>query len=181
MKIGIISDTHDDLTNTNKAIKIFDENNVQVIIHAGDIISPPIITEFKKLTDKGIKFFGILGNNDGEINGLKNAFRFIGGVFLDKIGKIEIDNLKFAIYHGQDLKKKDKLIKSEKFDVIILGHSHTRVPTEDNFEVSSKTLVLNPGNAHREEQIQYLQKPYFQKPSVIIFETTTRKFEFIYL
>ena len=48
MKIGIISDSHDDITNVNKAIGIFEEMNVESIIHAGDIISPPIIKEFKK-------------------------------------------------------------------------------------------------------------------------------------
>ena len=55
MKIGIISDSHDDVENVNKAIDIFEEEKVQVIIHAGDIISPPIIKEFKKLTDEGVE------------------------------------------------------------------------------------------------------------------------------
>ena len=34
MKIGIISDTHDDVTSTNKAINIFEENKVEIVIHA---------------------------------------------------------------------------------------------------------------------------------------------------
>ena len=91
MKIGIISDTHDDITNTNKAIDIFEHNKVEVVIHAGDMISPPVINEFKRLTENGVKFFGIFGNNDGEKDGLKNAFEFIGGKLLGDIGKIEID------------------------------------------------------------------------------------------
>jgi hypothetical protein len=66
MKIGIISDTHDDITNTNKAIDIFEHNKVEIVIHAGDMISPPVINEFKRLTENGVKFFGIFGNNDGE-------------------------------------------------------------------------------------------------------------------
>ena len=49
MKIGIISDSHDDVDNVNKAITIFEEEKVGAIIHAGDIISPPIIKEFKRL------------------------------------------------------------------------------------------------------------------------------------
>ena len=58
MKIGIISDSHDDITNVNKAIEIFEEMNVESIIHAGDIISPPIIKEFKKLTEDQIRAYG---------------------------------------------------------------------------------------------------------------------------
>ena len=102
MKIGIISDSHDDVDNVNLAIDIFEQNETKVVIHAGDIISPPIIKEFKKLTDKGIKFFGIFGNNDGEKKGLENAFSFINGKLLGDEGKIEIDSLKFCIYHGQE-------------------------------------------------------------------------------
>ena len=57
MKIGILSDTHDDYENTNKAIDIFQENDVKAVIHAGDVISPPVITEFYRLTEKGVKLF----------------------------------------------------------------------------------------------------------------------------
>lgn len=181
MKIGIISDTHDDIEFTNKAISVFQKNNVEAIIHAGDIISPPIITEFKKLTDLGLKFFGILGNNDGEIRGLKDAFKFINGEFLGDTGKIELDGLKFGIYHGQDIKKKEKMINSGKFDVFVYGHSHTRDPSNSSPNIVGKTLILNPGNTHREENLEYLQKPYFQKPSIIIFDSITKNFEFFYL
>ena len=43
MNIGIISDTHDDVEYTNKAIDIFEKKDVKVILHAGDIISPAMI------------------------------------------------------------------------------------------------------------------------------------------
>ena len=57
MKIGIISDTHDDIINTNKAIDVFKENNVSVVIHAGDFVAPPVVSEFKRLTKNGVKVF----------------------------------------------------------------------------------------------------------------------------
>jgi hypothetical protein len=181
MNVGIISDTHDDIATTNLAIDIFEEKNVKAVIHAGDIISPPIITEFKRLTDKGVEFFGILGNNDGEKNGLKDAFKFINGKFLGDVGKIELAGLKFGIYHGMDLRKKEKMIKSGKFDVFIYGHSHTRDPKDNNLNCVGKTIVFNPGNAHREEKLHYLDKPYFQEPTIIIFDTDSKGFKFFNL
>lgn len=181
MKIGIISDTHDDITYTNKAINIFEDNNVKAIIHAGDIISPPVITEFKRLTEKGVKFFGVLGNNDGEKDGLKSMFEFIDGKFLGDIGKIKIDGLKFGIYHGTDSKKKEKMIKSGKFDVFIYGHSHIRDPKENSLNIVGDTMVFNPGNAHRAEKLQYLEQSYFKEPSIIIFDTVSREFKFFNL
>ena len=56
MKIGMLSDTHDDYENTNKAIDIFQENDVKAVIHVGDIISPPVITEFYRLTEKVLNY-----------------------------------------------------------------------------------------------------------------------------
>jgi len=179
MKIGIISDTHDDFEATNHAIDIFEKNMVDVVIHAGDFISPPVITEFKRLTENDVKFYGILGNNDGEKRGLKDAFEFIDGKFLGDLGKIEIDGLKFGIYHGVDLKKREKMCNSGKFDVCIFGHSHTREPDNENLKIIGSTIVFNPGNAHKSFELKYLKKPYFRKSSIIIFETKSRKFEFI--
>ena len=49
MKVGIISDTHDDFEAINHAIDIFEDNSVGAVIHAGDFISPPVISEFRRL------------------------------------------------------------------------------------------------------------------------------------
>lgn len=181
MKVGIISDTHDDIDNTNKAIDIFEQHNVHVIIHAGDIISPPVIKEFKRLTQKNVKFYGILGNNDGEKRGLENAFDFINGQFLGESGKIEIDGLKFGIYHGMDLKKKEKMIMSGKFDVFIYGHTHRRDPPNAVLNRVGNTIVFNPGSAHSPAKTNYSDQPYFRDPSILIFDTSTKEFEFFNL
>ena len=178
MKIGILSDTHDDIDNTNRAIDIFQENNVKAVIHAGDIISPPVITEFYRLTEKGVKLFGIFGNNDGEKRGLKNAFEMVGGELLGDVGKIELDGLKFCIYHGQDLKKKEKIIKSRKFDVFIFGHTHTKYPKGIDTEIINDTIVLNPGTAHSVAKTFASETQYFGESSIMVFDTTTKQFKF---
>ncbi len=178
MKIGILSDTHDDIDNTNKAIDIFQENDVKAVIHAGDIISPPVITEFYRLTEKGVKLFGIFGNNDGEKRGLKNAFEIVGGKLLGDVGKIELDGLKFCIYHGQDLKKKEKIIKSGKFDVFVFGHTHTRYPKDVDAKIINDTIVLNPGTAHSVARTFSSDTKYFGESSIVIFDTTTKQYKF---
>ena len=180
MKIGIISDTHDDVTSTNKAINIFEENKIEIVIHAGDIISPPIIKEFYRLTQNGVKFFGIFGNNDGEKHGLEDAFEFIDGKLLGDVGKIEVDGLNFCIYHGHDVKKKKKMIDSGKFDVFIYGHSHIKYPKEEEPAVINNTIVLNPGTAHSIAKT-YSNPQWFAESSIIIFDTISKKFEFIEL
>jgi len=176
-----MSDSHDDITNTHKAMDIFEQNDVKIVIHAGDIISPPIVKEFARLTEKGIKLFGILGNNDGEKRGLQNAFDSINGRLLGDIGKIEIDGLKFGIYHGQDLKKKEKLIKSNKFDVFIYGHTHTKDPNNGELKKVGKTIVLNPGSVHRTEKTHYTNPQYFKESSILVFDTISKQYKFFNL
>jgi len=49
MLIGIMSDTHDDIAQTKKAITTFNQRNVDHVLHAGDIISPFMIDTLKEL------------------------------------------------------------------------------------------------------------------------------------
>jgi len=178
MKIGIISDSHDDITNVNRAIDIFIEKKIRFVIHAGDIISPPVITEFKRLTDEGVDLFGIYGNNDGEKKGLKSAFNSVKGNLLGDEGKFEIDGLKFCVLHGQDLRKKEKFIQSQKFDVVIYGHSHTK-HSEISHGDKRDTIIINPGSSHSPAKMRCQERPYFGDPSIAIFDSVTKEIEFI--
>ena len=45
MKIGILSDTHDDIDNVKEAIYRFKEQKVELIIHAGDFVFPGIVDD----------------------------------------------------------------------------------------------------------------------------------------
>ena len=59
MKIGLISDTHDNIQNIQKAIISFNDKQVRVVIHAGDIVSPEAVEAFD-----GMRLIGVIGNND---------------------------------------------------------------------------------------------------------------------
>ena len=175
MKIGIISDTHDDILNTNKAIDIFSKNNVSIVIHAGDFVAPPVVTEFKRLSKNGVKIIGVLGNNDGETRGLKEEFDGINGELFKDIGKIKIDDLKFGIYHGTDVKKREKMINSKKFDVCIFGHTHQKEINHDK----ESTIILNPGTAHYSVKMNYTHDKYFGESTIMIFDTVTKESVFV--
>ena len=138
MKIGLISDTHDNIQNIRRAISLFDNKNVSFVIHAGDIVSPEAVEAFF-----GVKVIAVLGNNDLEINGLANAFDKIGGQLNGEFCEMEHDDLIFAIYHGTNSRKKESLIRSGKYNVVVCGHTH-----KVQYKKYGRTLVINPGTAN---------------------------------
>lgn len=90
MKIGLISDTHDNIQNTQKAIISFNDKNVEVVIHAGDIVSPGTVEVFD-----GMRLIGVLGNNDLEVRELASAFDKIRGQLKGEFCEIEQDKLRY--------------------------------------------------------------------------------------
>jgi uncharacterized protein len=102
MKIGILSDTHDDIDNVKKAIYRFKEQKVELIIHAGDFVFPVIIDESKASQNEEWhpKLVGVLGNNDGEKLILSKKFVEMGGELHGEFFVDFIDGLRFGIYHG---------------------------------------------------------------------------------
>jgi len=163
MKIGLISDTHDNIQNIRKAITSFIDKHVNIVIHAGDIVSPETVNAFD-----GMKLIGVLGNNDLEVQGLTNAFDKIGGQLKGEFGEIKQDDLIFAVYHGTDSRRKQSLIQCCKYDVVICGHTHR---TQD--KQVGKTLIINPGTANG----------WFfgYGATAAVFDTLTKELEFIYL
>lgn len=138
MRIGLISDTHDNIDAVRAAVKIFNEQEVSHILHAGDIISPFVVREFKESLCP-VTF--IYGNNDGEILHLKqviseNNFILSGRFYHGKLGEKRL-----AMVHG-DVKITESLIKSKLYDVIVSGHTHKRIQ-----EKIGDVLHVNPGEA----------------------------------
>ena len=69
--IGIISDTHDNLPLITRAVRKFNRYQVDLVLHAGDYVSPFTIPCFKTLE---ARFIGVYGNNCAERELLKYKF-----------------------------------------------------------------------------------------------------------
>jgi uncharacterized protein len=182
MKIGIISDTHDDIENTIHAIDLFNVYEVDYVIHAGDYVFPGIVMEFEKLK---AKFVDVLGNNDGERIHLLKNFLDIKGDLKGELGELEIDGIRFGVYHGTVGEIKNQLVSSGRYDILVCGHTHkielpTRKLTERHRsdDLRSSTLVLNPGTDHK--KVQSISGA-FCEGGIIIFQTRTYDYEFINL
>lgn len=171
VKIGVVSDTHDDIENTEKAINIFNTMKVDYVLHAGDYVFPGMISLFKKL-NKEIKFYGVRGNNDGELMGITKQFDEIeNSQFLNEFGKLSISSKKIGIYHGTNPDLSGSLIESQLFDILILGHTHIK-----RIEKMGSTLVLNPGSLNRNF---FSKKKTNDGPCVIVYDEKRQMAEFV--
>ncbi|MBF0542345.1 MAG: metallophosphoesterase [Nitrospirae bacterium] len=132
MKIGIMSDTHDNIDNIAKAVNLFNQRGVEKVIHAGDFTSP---FSLKPIDDLKAEFIAIFGNNDGDLLQLRDRSN---GRINKQPHKITIDGKKIVILHEHFLI--DALADSGHFDIVIYGHTHKAVN-----EKRGKTLVINPG------------------------------------
>ncbi len=134
MKIDIMADTHDNLTNIKKAVKIFNKEKIDFLLHAGDFVSPFTAKELKHIK---CPFTGVFGNNDGDRLSLLNQFQKIGPIYPEPL-KTTIEKKKIILLHKNDIV--EELTESQAYDLIIYGHNHH---TEINR--SGKTLMVNPG------------------------------------
>ena len=134
MKIGIISDTHDNLPQIKKAVDIFNRRKVELVLHAGDFVSPFTFLEFKNLN---CPLKGVFGNNDGDKLYLLEKFKGIGEIFPEPYQMI-LKNKNIVILHKEGLIS--ALAESQKYEVIIYGHTH-----RTDLRKIGKTLIINPG------------------------------------
>lgn len=161
MKIGILSDTHDDVEMTKRAVDFFKQKKVDLVFHLGDYVSPPIVKLFK-----GLKLIGIFGNNDGYKEGLIKAFEEIGGEIKGNFASLQIAKQKIALYHGEFLEISQALAQSQNFDILLTGHWHKSSEKE-----IGKTLWIEIGALNR-----YLSKD--SQPKVAILELPSKEFKF---
>ncbi|MFH1235791.1 MAG: YfcE family phosphodiesterase [Parcubacteria group bacterium] len=140
MLIGIISDTHDNIPNIEKALTWFTKQGIKIILHCGDICAPSSF--IKTLVGK---FPGtihhVFGNVDGDRFLIHKLTSESGrdDVFLHgEVAEIEIDGKKIAMNHYPDIAK--RLAESSAYDLVCYGHNHTQA-----VETVGKTVLLNPG------------------------------------
>ena len=137
MKIGIISDTHDHQANVLAAIKIFNDRQVEYVLHAGDMVSPFTAKEFAQLQAKLIV---VLGNNEGEKVLLNNIMTGLGAELHPYAYKGTIGGKRIFMTHTDDYVA--EAAGCGEYDLVIYGHTH-----KQDIRSQDGTLIINPGEA----------------------------------
>ncbi len=139
MKLGIISDTHGLVARTKAAIDLFRDQEVDRILHCGDIGTAEIIRLFREIpTDF------VFGNSDPRTETLRREILAIGLHCQDWFGTLESEGKRICFLHGHQNGRLEQEIASGQWDLICFGHTH--VP---DLQLFGKTLLLNPGAVQR--------------------------------
>lgn len=133
MKLGIISDSHDNLPMIAQAVDLFNREKVDLVLHAGDFVSPFTAMPFRGLN---AKLVGVFGNNDGDKPALIRRFADIGEIYED-YREFELAGRKIALMHQP--KFLESLRAGALHDLIVYGHTHNADLRE------GPPLVINPG------------------------------------
>jgi hypothetical protein len=122
MRIGVISDTHGLLRpEAQRALQ-----GVQLILHAGDVGAPEILTQLKLIAP----VFAVRGNVDTESWAEELPLTTV----------VEISDFHFYVLHN--LRELDLNPQAAGFDAVISGHTHQ---AEQRYDAD--VLYLNPGSA----------------------------------
>ena len=144
MKIGIISDSHNQLENFGRAINYLHSAKVGLVIHCGDWTNPATLEILKKLK---IPLKGVLGNCDTKMEVYQYKLDRelkplnIDIELQDSFLETEADGKKIAVNHGDNESLLLELIHSEKYDLVCCGHTHRA-----KIDKVGRTLVVNPGS-----------------------------------
>jgi putative phosphoesterase len=153
--VGLISDTHVPIRARHipkEVFKIFE--NVDFIVHAGDLVQLSVIDELEQLAP----VLAVFGNMDGpEIRGKLqklNSFK----VFDWKIGVMHNPSALFGIGKMREIARKNG------FKVMVYGHTHN-----SNVRWEGDTLFINPGSPTNPVP------RFIAKPSVALLRVTKER------
>ena len=134
MRIGVVSDTHNNLKNVRKIVELFNTASVDAVIHTGDISQAKTLQVF---ADLQAPMVGVFGNNDEERDSLEQAIKQHGFQFQEPPLELEWHNRRIVVVHDPlELEG----VQTPEHELVLHGHTHLY-----RLERKANQLVFNPG------------------------------------
>jgi putative phosphoesterase len=136
MKIGVLSDSHDNIWKLEAAMPHL--RATDAVIHCGDLCAPFVV---KRLGEglSGIPIHIVWGNNDGDPWRISRVAADHPKIRLHgEIARIEIDGVRIGVNHYPEVAR--DLARSGSYDLVCFGHDHTAYE-----DMEGSCLLLNPG------------------------------------
>jgi putative phosphoesterase len=148
MKIALMSDSHDNWSNLQKAVDIANKQGCEHLVFAGDLISPPGLKVLEKFSGE---VHTVLGNNEGEVEWY---VKFVGDrdnvTLYGNCAELEFGGKKIYLQHYP--RAAEIAAQSNLFDICVYGHNH-----QYSVGKLGNTLLLNPGTVHGYKHINRVE------------------------
>jgi uncharacterized protein len=134
--IGLLSDSHNDVNNLQRALAFFHREGIETLIHCGDLTSPATAVHLK-----GFTLIYVHGNMDRNHMAIRqtlfdlNPSSVAGNQFTGEL----ISGIRVAVSHGHIPGKIESFI-DDGYDYIFHGHTHRR-----RDETVGGSRIINPG------------------------------------
>ena len=135
MRVGVVSDTHNNLKNCSMLVELFNEAAVDRVIHTGDITQAKTLEVFSNLN---APLWGVYGNNDiGERESLVKAASLLDFEIIDPPMKLSWAGRELVVVHDP---LELQMVNVEDYDIVLHGHTHRQV-----IDYIDGRLTFNPG------------------------------------
>ncbi len=163
MKIAILSDSHDNLANLEKAIDYLNNKGIQQMIFCGDFCSPvPVKLHFARFTGQ---IDAVFGNTEDRMTITKLSLTEVKNLTIHgEMAELEIKGKRIAVTHYP--RYAEGLASTGDYDLVCHGHTH-----QARQEQFKDTILLNPG-----EIMGFTEEPRFA-----IYDTETATVETIFV
>ena len=102
MRLGILSDSHNDAGRMREAITALRDRGAGYVIHCGDIMSPDMLELFHIVPGRFAAGF-VYGNNDiGKCDSLRRRAKELGVDCFEFFKEFTMAGKSFAVLHGDD-------------------------------------------------------------------------------
>ncbi len=135
MRIGIISDTHDDLDTLTAALQILRDEAVPLVLHCGDLCGPAVVEALS-----GFDLWISRGNLDHHPELDRTVLESQGSGRLAERHRLTLDGSAALMVHGHREGELRRLIRAGEYRYLFHGHTHRR--RDERF---GQTRVINPG------------------------------------
>ena len=134
MRIGVVSDTHNNLKNVARIVEIFNQAGVERVIHTGDITQAKTLDVFANLR---APLHGVFGNNDQERDSLERAIATHGFSFAEPPLELAWHGQRILVVHDP---LEFEGVLNPGYDLALHGHTHLH-----RLDRHDQQTIFNPG------------------------------------
>lgn len=135
MRVGILSDTHDNGAALARAVTLLRGQRIQTVFHCGDLTSPDMLPLLA-----GFLLYLARGNMDVASAISEAVTRTATPTRYDRECTAVLVSKRVVMLHGDNTARLSELIQSQQFDYVFHGHTH-----RGRDERIGRTRVINPG------------------------------------